>query len=227
MSWFFIVVLVILIAATVIGMKKGLIKMIFSLVSLVATIILVFIFAPKLSSAIKENTKIYDRVESTVSEKVIPEDIFKGLTEEQILEKINLPDVIKDALIKNNTADKYIEMGVNNFRDYLIKQVSNVFFTVGVFVVTFIIVFIALRILFGFVNALTKLPIIHTVNMWTGGAAGFVIALFGIWFFLAILTMFGGSGLSQDVFEQVNANAFLKFISDHNMIVKYVQAIIK
>lgn len=228
MNWILLVVLAALILSTVFGMKKGLVRMLFSLFSIIITIVLVFIIAPKLSSVIKEHTKIYANVEKTVGEKIVTEKVFNNIADKDgIIDALNLPDVIKDYLKKSDSADKAIANGTAAVRNWLIETIANIFFTAGVFVVTFLIVFIALRIVMALLNVITKLPFIHGANAWAGGIAGFLVALFGVWFVLCILTMFGSSGLSTYVFEQVNNSKVLTFISDHNILLQYIQAIIK
>ena len=53
MNWLLIVVLVLLAAFTLIGMHRGIIKMIFSVVSLVGTLIAVFILLPIMTDALR------------------------------------------------------------------------------------------------------------------------------------------------------------------------------
>lgn len=228
MNWVLIVVLAILISSTILGMKKGLVRMLFSLFSIVITIVLVAIFAPVLSGFLKENTKIYSKVEATVGEKIVTEKIFNNIADkDSVIDSLNLPEVIKNYLKESDAADDVLAEGTTAVREWMIDKISGIFFTAGVFVVSFIIVFIALRIVMGLLDVITKLPIIHMTNVWAGGALGFVIALLGIWFILCILTMFGSSGLSKIVFEQINADPVLTFISDHNLLLQYIQAIIK
>ena len=209
MNWLLIVVLVILAAFTLIGMHRGIIKMIFSVVSLV------------------DNTKIYDGIQAVVEEKVLPEEMFEHKSESEVIDGLNFPAAIKDMLKDNNTAQKYVELGVTSLRDYMVKYVSDLIFNVVTFVVSFLVVFILLRIIFGFVSVLAKLPVLKQINGAAGAAAGFIMGLAFIWLAFAILTIFGSSTLSKSVFEAVNDNAILSFIYDKNFIMKYVRIIMR
>ena len=221
MNWLLIVVLVLLAAFTLIGMHRGIIKMIFSVVSLVGTLIAVFILLPIMTDALKDNTKIYDGIQAVVEEKVLPEEMFEHKSESEVIDGLNFPAAIKDMLKDNNTAQKYVELGV------MVKYVSDLIFNVVTFVVSFLVVFILLRIIFGFVSVLAKLPVLKQINGAAGAVAGFIMGLAFIWLAFAILTIFGSSTLSKSVFEAVNDNAILSFIYDKNFIMKYVRIIMR
>lgn len=227
MNWVLITVIAILAVFTISGIYRGIVKMIFPIVSLIGTLIAVFILLPVMSNVIKDNTKIYENLEQVVSEKILPESEFTGFNQEEIIDSIDLPEVIKEVILKNNTAEKYIELGVSSLREYIIKSVTDMIFNVAAFLIAFLLVFIILRILFGFMSVLTSLPVIHGVNMLAGGAAGFIMGLALVWIIFAVLTVFGSTQFSKDVFEQVNDSALLTFIYNRNFIMKYVQIIMR
>ena len=227
MNWVLITVIAILAVFTISGIYRGIVKMIFPIVSLIGTLIAVFILLPVMSNVIKDNTKIYENLEQVVSEKILPESEFTGFNQEEIIDSIDLPEVIKEVILKNNTAEKYIELGVSSLREYIIKSVTDMIFNVAAFLIAFLLVFIILRILFGFMSVLTSLPVIHGVNKLAGAVAGFVMGLAVVWIIFAVLTIFGSTQFSKDVFEQVNDSALLTFIYNRNFIMKYVQIIMR
>lgn len=227
MNWVLITVTAILAVFTILGIYRGIVKMIFPIVSLIGTLIAVFILLPVVSNVIKDNTKIYENLEQVVSEKMLPESEFTGSDQEEIIESIGLPEVIKDVILKNNTAEKYIELGVSSLREYMIKSVADMIFNMTAFLIAFLLIFIILRILFGFMSVLASLPVIHGVNKLAGAAAGFVMGLAVVWIIFAALTIFGSTQFSKDVFEKVNDSALLTFICSRNFIMKYVQIIMR
>ncbi|MGN1187418.1 MAG: CvpA family protein, partial [Lachnospiraceae bacterium] len=227
MNWVLIAVLAIVALFTLSGIHRGLIKMIYSIVSLVGTLIVVFLLLPVATGVIKDNTKIYQNLEQIVSEKMIPETEYTGVDQDKIIDSMGLPEVIKDIVRENNTAEKYIELGVSTLREYVIKTVADIIFNVAAFIIAFIVVFIIFRILFGFINALASLPIINGVNKLAGGAAGFVMGMTMVWIVFGLLSVFGNSELSQNVFEKVNDSALLTFICNNNFVMKYLEIIMR
>lgn len=226
-NWLLVTVLVILVVFTFVGMHRGIIKMIFSVVSLVGTLIAVFILLPVMTDVLKDNTKIYDGIQAVVEERVLPEEMFEQKSESEVIDSLNFPVAIKDMLRDNNTAQKYVELGVTSLRGYMVKYVSDLIFNVLTFVISFLVVFILLRIIFGFVSVLAKLPVLKQINGAAGAVAGFIMGLAVIWLAFAVLTIFGSSALSKSVFEAVNDNAILSFIYDKNFIMKYVRIIMR
>ena len=217
MNWVLIAVIAVLAVSTIVGMYRGIIKMIFSVVSLVGTTIVVFMLLPLVTGTIKDNTSIYENIQHMVEEKF----------DDEIIDNLDFPDVIKEMLHENNTISKYAELGVNSVRDYLISYISDLIFNVIAFLISFIIVFILFRVLFGFISVIAKLPVIRQVNKITGACAGFIIGLVVIWLAFAVITVFGSSSLAKEVFAAVNDNAFLTFIYDKNIIMKYVRIIMR
>lgn len=227
MNWVLIAVLAIVALFTLSGIHRGLIKMIYSFVSLVGTLIVVFLLLPVATGVIKDNTKIYQNLEQVVSEKMIPETEYTGVDQDKIIDSMGLPEVIKDIVRENNTAEKYIELGVSTLREYVIKTVADIIFNVAAFIIAFIVVFIIFRILFGLINILASLPIIHGVNKLAGGAAGFVLGMTMVWIIFGLLSVFGNTELSRNVFENVNDSALLTFICKNNFVMKYLEIIMR
>ena len=64
MNWTFLITLLILIICTVVGAFKGLIKTVYSLIIIVAVTVLTTIFAPKLTTYLKNNTTWDDALQS-------------------------------------------------------------------------------------------------------------------------------------------------------------------
>ena len=227
MNWVLIAVLAIVALFALSGIHRGLIKMIYSIVSLVGTLIVVFLLLPVATGVIKDNTKIYQNLEQVVSEKMIPETEYTGVDQDKIIDSMGLPEVIKDIVRENNTAEKYIELGVSTLREYVIKTVADIIFNVAAFIIAFIVVFIIFRILFGLINILASLPIIHGVNKLAGGAAGFVLGMTMVWIIFGLLSVFGNTELSRNVFENVNDSALLTFICKNNFVMKYLEIIMR
>lgn len=227
LNWVLIAVLAVLALFTIVGMYRGIIKMIFSVVSLFGTLIAVFMFLPLVTGALKDNTKVYEGIQLIVEEKLLPDELFEQKSDTEIIDSLNFPEAIKEMLRENNTVTKYAELGVNSIKGYMINYISDLIFNVVTFVISFLIVFILLRVIFGFISVLAKLPVLKQINKAAGACAGFILGLVVVWLIFAVLTIFGSSSLSKEVFDAVNGNALLTFIYDKNFIMKYVRIIMR
>ena len=107
MNWLLVVVLVILAGHTIKGYRRGLLRVLFSVASLLITVLFVAWATPYVSNFLKENTKIYQKVETKCEQKVRKD------TKEQIVQKeekstglleeygIRLPKSIEEKLFGN------------------------------------------------------------------------------------------------------------------------------
>ena len=117
MNWLLVVVLVILAGHTIKGYRRGLLRVLFSVASLLITVLFVAWATPYVSNFLKENTKIYQKVETKCEQKVRKD------TKEQIAQKeekstglleeygIRLPKSIEEKLFGNveKGADSVLE----------------------------------------------------------------------------------------------------------------------
>lgn len=224
MSWLLILVIAVMGITTFVGYKKGLIKMVLSLLSIVITLAAVCIVTPIISDFVKNNTGAYNKLHDAVEEKLFTEEMFSG-SESEIIKKIEVPEAVRELLEKNNSLEKYKEMGVATFKEYVTRSVTDLIFNAIIFVVSYIIVFIAVRILFAAINLISKLPLINQANKFAGLVIGFAEGLLIVWLLFAAATMLGSTDFGKSVFEQVNGNALLGFLYKNNLVMKYLLSI--
>lgn len=225
MNWLLIVVIAVLVLSVIIGYKKGLIKQVLSIVSVVVTMIAVCLLTPLISGFIKGHTGIYDKLYANVGNQLHISGITAG-SEEEFIEKANLPRVIKDLLFADENVERYVEMGVTGFAEYVTGSVTDVIFNAVVFMISFAVVFIIVKIVFAAVNLIGKLPGIKQVNKTAGILVGLVEGLIVVWILFAVATMLGSTQFGRNVFEQVNSNAFLSFLYNNNLILRYLVSVL-
>lgn len=94
MNWTFLITLLILIICTVVGAFRGLIKTVYSLIIIVAVTVLTTIFAPKLTTYLKNNTTWDDALQSKTESFLRDRGILSD--GKQIdLDELPVPDSIK------------------------------------------------------------------------------------------------------------------------------------
>lgn len=221
MNWLFILVIAILGLSALMGAKKGLIKTVFSLFSMIAAIILTIVFSPVVHDFMKGNEKI----NSYISEKV---DLVLELSEvdkkaeESVIEGIKLPDSIKQTLIENNTDQIYKALGVDTFSEYINQYLTAMIINAIAFIVTFLVIYIALLILSSTLDLISKLPVLNTINKTGGLLVGLARGLIMIWIFFVVITAFGGSVLGSQSLAMINDNEILKWIYDRNIFMSFI-----
>lgn len=223
MNWLLIAVVAILVVNSLIGMKAGMIKTIFSLCSMVIALLLTVWLSPYVNDYMRGNDKIYEAV-STKVEKILPVIDKSSDKNEQVtlIEGMSLPKSIKDALIENNNADAYKKLAVKNFKDYVKGYVTGIVINALAFSLTFIVILILLWVISIALDIISKLPLLNQINKLAGLIAGFVHGVVLVWLLFIILTVFSSSEIGQKAMVMIGENQFLSLLYDYNYLLNFV-----
>lgn len=226
MNWILVAVLGIIVALGVIGLKKGLIKMVFSLVSTIVALLVAMLFSPVVSGMMKSNEAIVGFFDEKISAVVdfTPEEAQEETEskQESLIASLPLPETFKETLLENNTLDNYAAMQAQNFEEYVCRQITNVIINAIAFVVTLLLAVIALAILCNVLNLIAKLPLLKQINAAAGLAAGVAEGLLLVWILFVILTMFAGTEFGSEAMSMIAENPLLDFLYKNNMVSKFI-----
>lgn len=228
MNALLLIVIAIMALSVFVGYKKGLVKIVASLLATVIIIVLVGMFTPSVSRWIRKSTPL---------ESVIQKEMVKMLTEEgeesskeelpkeeqiSMIEKAELPKFFKDMLLENNNKEVYKALGVENFMDYTGAYVAKVIADIIAFLVTFLIVSVVVRIAISALGIIDKLPLIGGVNRLAGSVVGVGIGIVIVWILFIVVTLLYDTDLGRMCFENIETNPILKTIYDNNLLMKYI-----
>ena len=108
-TWPGLVVIALIVAACFQGYQKGLIKELVSAFFMIFSILIVWGINPYVNTFIREYTPVYEQIRERCSETVTTQLEGKtGINREeqnQIVENLNIPDLLKQNLINNNTVE--------------------------------------------------------------------------------------------------------------------------
>lgn len=175
-TWLGIVVLALIIFACASGFRRGFVKEIVSAFFMIISFLLVWVINPYVNTFVREYTPVYNIVQSNCQELVMEQTgSQKALDKEeqtQIMEKMELPDILKTSLMENNTAETYRYLAVSTFAEYIADSLAVMIVNGISFLLSFIISAIVIRLLSYILNVLTNLPVIKGVNKIAGGDSG-------------------------------------------------------
>jgi uncharacterized membrane protein required for colicin V production len=218
-----LVVIGILLLFTFLGYKAGLIKTVFSICSMIVALVLTLLISPQLSKALQANDKIVgyfsEKVESALDLDKVDDSISDKLSG---IDKLPIPDSMKESLRKNDNSEAYDILGVSNSTEYISYSMACMIINALSFAITFLILLIGLRVLCLVLDIISKLPVLHQINKLAGLIAGVVRGMIVIWLLCIVLTMFSGSELGKSCYEMINESAFLGFIYNNNFILRFV-----
>lgn len=226
MNWILIVVIAIVTVLGAVGYRKGLIKMVFSLISTIAALVIAALFSPVVAGVMKSNEEIVAFIDEKVGVLVdfTSEEATEKVESEQesLIARLPLPETIKESLLENNTVDTYLDLQVENFEGYVRRQIANVIMNAIAFVITLVIATIVLWFLCNALNLLAKLPLLRQINQVTGLAAGLAEGVLLVWILFVVLTMFAGSEFGRDAMEMIAENPILDYLYKNNLVSKFI-----
>ena len=229
MNWVLIAVIVILAGYTLTGYTKGLLKMIYSLVSWIVILGFVMFATPYIQDYLKNNTDIYNKVvaycEEAIREKAEQQADENGstldaLSESEIYELVSemLPEELLLNLQERATefTDELVESyGIYNqtavaLADLFLQGISTLAAMIAGAIVSAM-----LSAVLGFIG---KLPIIGFANSLLGLVAGAANGLLIIWIGFYLVAVLCTTELGSNIIKQIYENEFLTYLYENNVV---------
>lgn len=223
MNWLEIVILVVIAAMAVIGHHKGFVKMIVGLAAMVLALVGTAFLAPVLSEYVNDETDLRQQIAAQINaylEEQIGEKLEQttAAAQKEAIDKLSLPENVKNALQANNTADMYKKLGVSSFSEYVSNYVAKTGISALSYLIVFLALYIVLRVVFMVLNIVTLLPFLKGVNKLAGAALGIVHAVVYIWVFFAIVTAAMNTSWGMTALTMIGNSRFLTFLYHYNLI---------
>ena len=227
MSTIEIIVIAILAIAGFWGYHKGVIKMVFRLISGLLSTIIAIVATPFFVKMITTATPIHEKLMTYIDKSFNWAEIFKGANPESIdpstvLPTMGMPKLIQEFVYKQMIKSADTLMSTETFRNTVNGTLANVLIYVGGFLFMVIIAGIIVRILAAALEATSKLPVINSMNHVGGLAIGLLLGLLVIWIGLAVIQLGIGNGSYTKWIEQIQGSFIVKPLYDNNMVLKYV-----
>ena len=211
----------------VIGFTQGFVRFIFALFSAILTAVLVIMLVNPMAEWLKNHTPVYTSIESVCKEKLTA-DIPDGTTvlqQSSFIEKVPVPQTLKDKLTANNNSTVYEKLGVTDFSDYISAYTAGIILKVLAFIAAFLLITLLLRLTIFTLDRIAELPVLHGINKFLGLLCGAGMGLLVIWVFFLVLTLFWSTKFGQDCSAQIDQSRFLTFLYDKNILLKYISKV--
>lgn len=197
-----------LVLSAFVGYKKGMVKIVLSMVAMVIAYALAAALTIPASMALKSATPIYDTIEESVG-KMVKESKVDSTS----IEKLNLPAQIEEKIMEgaNGVA--------TGFNEYLVKTISNLILKALTFFILMLVIYIILSIVIKVLDFVAKLPLINSINKSGGLVIGLVKGLIYVWIACLVITACSDKAWAQEAFRQINSNKLLTMIYEYNPII--------
>ena len=218
MNWVAITCLAVLVVLGLVGLKLGVVKMLYHLVAFALALVLTAVIAPIVSDAvIKEDSAAVEKVKEKVVKTLKLDEIkFDATISDDILEKLNLPESIREEIKTFNTKEDYKTIGADDAKDYLSTTMTVIVMQAAVYLIVFLIVWLIVFLVFHAANLIDKLPGLHAINRLAGLCVGLILAACIILVFFVAVTALSNLPAGQEMLKCIEENSILKFWYDNN-----------
>ena len=228
-TWLGIAVLALIAAACIMGFRKGFVKEIVSVFFMLISFLLVWAVNPYVNTFVKEYTPVYDTIQdkcqTLVSEQIGNKKTLDKEEQNQVMENMELPDLLKNALVEYNTAETYRYLAVSTFTEYISDSLAVMAVNGISFLISFVLSAAVIKLLGFILNVLTKLPVINGINKIAGAAVGGIKCIIFIWIAFLVLTLLCNTTLGQHGMALIQQDAFLNFLYSQNVFVKVFMSV--
>lgn len=205
------------------GHYRGLLKQCVSLGALVLTIVIVKLATPYITDFLKDNPSIRKNAGNAILSAAgweAPAENQTGIPAAQriSIEKMNLPESVKEILLENNNSEIYHMLGVSQFAEYISLYLADMLINAVVSAVLFLIVFILIHLAVKWLDIIARLPIIHGLNHIAGAVMGLAYGLLLLWMALFLMKLFSATPTGGMLIEQVNQSRWLNFLYRYNLL---------
>lgn len=225
-NWLSVIVGVYLIGMVLYGHHRGFIRLVVSMLALVLSLTIVRVSLPAVTGYLKENTGLQQTISESMKKSIglQAEEGSDETTSEvpsvqrTVIEKLDLPQTMKNALIENNNSEMYQMLGVQAFTDYIGSYLANKILNSVGFVILFAAVYVAMKLIVGWLDIISRLPILSGINKIAGALMGGIQGLVFVWLACILITAFSGTSWGLMLSQQIEASKWLSYLYSHNFI---------
>ena len=138
----------------------------------------------------------------------------------KFIEDLPLPNFMKEQMETFNNSAGYQKLGAIDFGSYVVNYFANLIMNILAFLVTLLVSWIVIRLIFGALSVFTALPIIGGVNRLLGLAAGFVQGVLIVWVLFLIISLFASTPAGKTFMDEISRTPVLETLYNTNILMK-------
>lgn len=209
-----ILILAILIIATFLGYKKGFLRTLTGVISIIISFVIAVSFSPQIEDFIK-NTPVYEAIYENIEETIGTESEETTVSEKKTA-KLNMPrDMIES--IHKNAEDKKSEI-----KNSMTEKIGEISVKILSIVFIFLIVRILLFVILGGFGLVKKLPFIGWFDRLLGAFFGFLRGFLVVYLLLVVVTVCASFNAQNGIVKTVKQSEFAKVMYNNNVFLDFI-----
>lgn len=220
--WLSVAAGVFLLAMILYGHYRGFLRAAVTLLALILSVVIVRVATPYVTTWIRENDQLQNKIEDILFESAgLSEEAMDTLLPAQqrmLIEQLELPRQMKEALLENNNSEMYRLLGVETFLEYIISYLVNMILNLIGSIVLFILVNLSIRLMIRWLDLIAKLPILSGINQIAGAVLGGIQGLLCLWGGCVLADIFSQTAWASAILEQIHISVWLTFLYENNLV---------
>lgn len=207
-----------------ISYHRGFVRALFDLTSLIITVFITYKLYPYFSVFLR-NTFLFEQFKNFFMEHLhlMTPNEFSSLSQEiEFIRQLQLPKILIDQLVENNNYEVYNVLNVNGLNEYIAGYITNITINILSLIIVFIFVCIGLRLLISFLDILTMLPVIHSMNKLLGLGLGIITGVILTWIGFIIILPFYTNPTIQSFITKIEHSTFAIYLYHNNHLLRTV-----
>ena len=222
-TWLGLAVLVLLAFSMVDGYRHGFVKEVVSALLVLISVALVWLINPYVNQFIRENTSVYEKIQtasgSFVDSLADGKETMDEEEQKALISSMDIPDLLQKGITENNTALVYQYLAVNTFAGYISGYLANVAVNCLSFLVSYILSSILIHVLAYAMDLLARLPVIRGINKIAGAVVGGMKCIVFVWVGMLVLTILCNTEIGQKGLGLIRGDTVLDFLYDKNIFI--------
>ena len=209
-----ILILAILIIATFLGYKKGFLRTLTGVISIIISFVIAVSFSPQIEDFIK-NTPVYEAIYENIEETIGTESEETTVSEKNTA-KLNMPrDIIES--IHKNAEDKKSEI-----KNSMTEKIGEISVKILSIVFIFLVVRILLFVILGGFGLVKKLPFIGWFDRLLGAFFGFLRGFLVVYLLLVVVIVCASFNAQNGIVKTVKQSEFAKVMYNNNVFLDFI-----
>lgn len=219
--------LFILLLSFFMGAKRGLLKSVWKMGAWILTIFLVITLKTPFTSLLAD-TPTAAEIYNSIAEKITPvftDNLYYGeVTPEQksdIAKTLHLPKIVISQVLGDYDAQAVVSgttTAVNRAVDNIARSLTMMIIGFIAAVILFILIKIALFIVYRILDAFSKLPVIKTANGFLGAILGFINVLLLVYIVCAIVSFAAAD--NPEIYKMITETYVVKYFYNYNILLQ-------
>ena len=212
-----LIVLLLLAGGILLGYHKGFMKTIYQLFSWVAAIFLTQLLYPYMVQILKASP-VYTSIAKTLKGVLSIPDLNGDAV--KTISSLKIPEVLKLKLIENNNYEVYRILGAETLNEYINAYLTNMVINALGILVTFIIVFLLIKIAAILLEIADHLPVIRQLNHTLGVIIGAANGVLYVWIFCLLITLSGAITKLSFLYPAISSSLLTHWFYNHNILLE-------